>query len=80
MMQYAVPMRTTVSLAPDVASEVARIRRERGVGLSEALNDLARRGMARSKLPDTFVQATYPMGMKVDVANIGDVLDLLDDR
>lgn len=80
MMQYAVLMRTTVSLAPDVASEVARIRRERGVGLSEALNHLARRGMASSEPADAFVQATHPMGMKVDVANIGDVLDLLDDR
>ena len=80
MMQYPVLMRTTVSLAPDVASEVTRIRRERGVGLSEALNELARRGMTKGEDADPFLQATYPMGMKVDVANIGDVLDLLDDR
>jgi len=32
MKHYPVLMRTTVSLAPDVASEVARIRRERGSG------------------------------------------------
>lgn len=80
MMQYAVLMRTTVTLAPDVASEVARIRRDRGVGLSEALNELARRGMVGREPADTFTQATYPMRMKVDVANIGDVLDVLDDR
>jgi hypothetical protein len=73
-------MRTTVTLAPDVASEVARIRRERGVGLSEALNDLARRGMGVAEPASTFVQTTHPMGAKVDVANIGDVLDLLDSR
>jgi len=36
--------------------------------------------MTKGENAGPFVQATYPMGMKVDVANIGDVLDLLDDR
>ena len=78
MMLYSEVVRTTVTLAPDVVSEIERLRRERGVGLSEALNELARRGMAQADMARPFVQATQAMGMKVDVANIGDVLDLLD--
>lgn len=73
-------MRMTVDLAPDVAREVAKISSERGLGLSEALNDLARRGLATSEVAGPFVQKTYPMGMKVDVASVGDVLVVLDDR
>lgn len=78
MMLYADLMRTTVTIDPDVASAIATIRRERGLGLSEALNELARRGMVHELEPEPFVQQTYDLGMKVDVTNIGDVLDLLD--
>jgi hypothetical protein len=72
-------MRTTVTLADDVAAELRRLRRERSVGVSEALNELARAGMARKKKPrKKFVQRTYPVGLKIDVTNIGEVLELLE--
>jgi hypothetical protein len=72
-------MRTTVTLADDVAAELQRVRRERSIGVSEALNDLVRAGMARKKEPrKKFVQHTYPLGMKIDVTNIGEVLELLE--
>jgi hypothetical protein len=38
-------MRTTVTLAPDVAAAVAQLRALRGIGTSEALNEIARRGL-----------------------------------
>ena len=72
-------MRTTVTLADDVAAELQRLRRERAIGVSEALNELARAGMARKKKPrKKFVQRTYPVGLKIDVTNIGEVLELLE--
>jgi hypothetical protein len=72
-------MRTTVTLADDVAAELQRLRRERSIGVSEALNELARAGMARKKKPrKKFVQRTYPVGLKIDVTNIGEVLELLE--
>jgi hypothetical protein len=72
-------MRTTVTLADDVAAELERLRRERSIGVSEALNELARAGMVRRKEPrKKFVQRTYSMGMKIDVTNIGEVLELLE--
>jgi hypothetical protein len=73
-------MRTTVVIDSDVAGEIERLRRE-GMGLSEALNLLARRGMARRPSSEAikYKHRTSRIGLKVDVTNIADVLDLLDD-
>lgn len=71
-------MRTTVTLAPDVAAAVADIQRRDGVGISAALNDLVRRGLASPEDRPAFVQRTHPMGMRVDVRNVAEVLDSLD--
>lgn len=67
-------------LADDVVAEVERLRREQGVGLSEALNLLARRGMAVRPQSADYVHSSAPIGIRVDVTNVGDVLDLLDDE
>ena len=37
-------MRTTVTLDEDVAAAIERVRRERSIGLSEAVNTLVRPG------------------------------------
>lgn len=73
-------MRTTVVLDSDVAGEVERLRRQ-GMGLSAALNLLARRGMVTSAQSETvkYRHRTSRVGLKVDVSNVADVLDLLDD-
>ena len=39
-------MRTTVRLDPEVAAAAERLRRERNIGLGEAVNELARAGLA----------------------------------
>lgn len=73
-------MRTTVVIDSDVAAEIERLRRG-GLGISEALNLLARRGMAAQANPNPvkYHHRTANLGLKVDVSNIADVLDLLDD-
>lgn len=72
-------MRTTVTLDPEVAAAVERLKRERGTGVSGALNELARRGLAAAeKERKPFVQTTSDLGLKVDVRNIGEVLEELD--
>ena len=73
-------MRTTVVIDSDVASEIERLRRD-GMGLSEALNLLARRGMSRGPSSKTvgYKHRTSRIGLKIDVTNIAEVLDLLDD-
>lgn len=73
-------MRTTVVIDSDVAAEIERLRRE-GLGLSEALNLLARRGMSRKPASERveYQHRTSRIGLKVDVTNVADVLELLDD-
>jgi hypothetical protein len=63
-------VRASVVLDRDVAAEVERLRCN-GLGVSEALNLLARRGMTRYR------HRTARIGLKVDVTNVGDVLDSL---
>jgi Ribbon-helix-helix protein, copG family len=71
-------MRTTLTLDPDVAAEVERIRRVEGVGMSEALNRLARRALAIRPQRGAYVPLPAELGLMIDVSNIGEVLDLLD--
>lgn len=78
MMRHDGNMRTTLNLDDDVAAEAERLKRAEGIGLSEAINRLARAGMIRGKHRSTYVNRSAPIGLKVDVSNIGEVLDLLD--
>jgi hypothetical protein len=71
-------MRTTVDLADDVAAAVEKARRERGIGLSAAVNELARAGLVKQSPPKRFKQRTYKMGLKLDVSNIGEALETLE--
>jgi hypothetical protein len=71
-------MRTTIDLADDVAAAVEKARRERGLGLSEAVNDLVRAGLLQREPRRPFRQKTYDLGLRVDISNIGEVLEMLD--
>ncbi len=71
-------MRTTVTLSDDVAAEVERLRRERGIGVSAAVNELARAGMVRQPGVRSFHQRSAALGLRLDVSNVAEVLDVLD--
>lgn len=71
-------MRTTVKLSPEVAAAVARLRHERGIGVSEALDELARRGLRERPEARSFVQDVSPLGLRIDVANVARALEELD--
>lgn len=70
-------MRTTVTLADDVAAAIEHHRRETGIGLSEAVNDLVRAGLIAPKTRQPFVQRTYPIGLG-NVDNVAEVIEQLD--
>lgn len=72
-------MRTTVTLHPDVAAAVAALQRERRVGVSAALNEIARRGLISTEQRPKFHQETSELGLRIDVRNVAEALDLLDD-
>jgi metal-responsive CopG/Arc/MetJ family transcriptional regulator len=71
-------MRTTITLADDVAAALEKVRRERDLGLSEAVNDLIRAGLTSERETHVFRQVSHDMGMKVDVSNIADALETLE--
>jgi hypothetical protein len=71
-------MRTTVTFADDVAAAIERLRRERTVGMSEAVNELIRRGLAAGEGRQPFRQQTHPLALRIDVSNIGEALEELD--
>ena len=69
-------MRTTVNLDADVAAGIEKLRSERGLGLSEALNELARAGLVEGSRPRKPVQlATRDMGLRIDVTNVAEALE-----
>jgi hypothetical protein len=69
-------MRTTINLDPDVAAAVDRLRRREGLGMSEALNRLARAGLVKPERRTRFKQRTADLGAMVDVSNVAEVIDL----
>jgi hypothetical protein len=73
-------VRTTVVLEPDVQAAVDRIRRDEGIGVSEALNRLARAGLARGPAArrKRFVQRTARLGIRIDLTSVEDALEQLD--
>jgi Ribbon-helix-helix protein, copG family len=71
-------MRTTLTLEDDVAAAVEHLRRSEGIGVSDAVNRLVRAGLLGERPRTVYVHNSRPLGMKVDVTNIGEVLEILD--
>lgn len=68
-------MRTTITFDDDTAAVVEQFRRERGVGVSAAVNELLRRGAAHREPRPRFVQETSPGGALIDVTCISEALE-----
>lgn len=72
-------MRTTVTFTSEVAAAVQRLQRERGRGVSDAVNELIRRGLTSPGTQQPFLQTSSPMGEPSlpldDVAALIEVLD-----
>jgi hypothetical protein len=71
-------MRTTITLDDDVAAALERLRRERSMGLSEAINELIRAGLRTKPSSRPFRQQSHRLGLRIDVANVADALELLE--
>jgi metal-responsive CopG/Arc/MetJ family transcriptional regulator len=71
-------MRTTVTLDDDVAAALERLRRERSIGLSEAINELIRAGLTVRRPRRPFRQPSERIGLRIDVTNVAEALELLE--
>ena len=65
-------------LAGGTAADVAAAGAVRGVGMSEAVNDLARAGMTVRRARGPFRQRTARLSLRVDVTNVAQTLEQLD--
>lgn len=69
-------MRTTVKLDHDVAKAVEQLVRERGLGLSAALNQLARAGLTAERKASRPVHLhTQDLHLRIDVSNVAEALE-----
>ncbi|OBF81231.1 hypothetical protein A5791_06215 [Mycobacterium sp. 852002-51163_SCH5372311] len=71
-------MRTTVDLDDDTAKAIEQLRRDRGIGTSEAVNQLIRRGLLPRDPGMPFKQKTARLGIRIDVSNVAQALEDLD--
>ena len=71
-------LRTTITLADDVAAGIDKLRRERDLGLSEAVNDLVRAGLTVERSAPAFRQKAHDLGAGVDFSNVGEAIETLE--
>ena len=71
-------MRTTVTFEKDVAAAVERVRRQRSIGVSEAVNELIRAGLRTKTPPRTYRQRSQVLGLRIDVTNVAEALEQLE--
>lgn len=78
--EYALMPRTTLTLDPDVATELERRRRERGTTLKKEVNDLLRMGLSRVAEPaspqNRFETEPLPLGRPL-IESFDDVAEVL---
>lgn len=71
-------MRTTITFDRDTAAAIEQLRREKGMGVSEAVNELIRSGLLPSREQAPFVQRTHHLGIRVDVSNVAEAIETLE--
>ncbi|HMR97439.1 MAG TPA: hypothetical protein PKE05_18050 [Microthrixaceae bacterium] len=71
-------MRTTVDLDADASAAVERLRRDQGLGLSQAVNELIRRGLVSRPPRTDFRQHTEPLGIRIDVSDIAAAIETIE--
>jgi hypothetical protein len=71
-------MRTTVTFESDVAAAIDKLRRQRSIGLSEAVNTLIRAGLGRKTPPPAYRQRSQVLGLRIDVTNVAEALEQLE--
>lgn len=71
-------MRTTVELDDDASRAVQQLREEHGLGVSQAVNELIRRGLLPRPEAGPFRQRTRALGLRIDVSNVAAALEDLE--
>lgn len=71
-------MRTTIEFDSDTEKAVERLRRDEGLGVSEAVNTLIRRGLSAPPPATPYEPTHRRLGLRIDVSNVADALEVLE--
>jgi metal-responsive CopG/Arc/MetJ family transcriptional regulator len=71
-------MRATVTFDQDVAAAIEKLRGQRSMGLSEAVNELIRAGLRTKASSRRFRQRSAVLGLRIDVTNVAEALEQLE--
>lgn len=71
-------MRTTIEFEPDTQKAIDDLRRTAGLGVSDAVNELIRRGLTAPAPQRPYQPIHRDIGLTIDVSNVADALDLLE--
>ncbi|MFT4163770.1 MAG: CopG family transcriptional regulator [Microlunatus sp.] len=70
-------MRTTVEFDDDTSQAINELRKQ-GRGVSEAVNELIRRGLLAQQPAARFEPRTRRLGLRIDVSNVADAIEILE--
>ena len=73
-----VPLLVAAWSGYDLAAAIEQVRRERGLGVSAAVNELIRTGLTRRREREPFIQRTSSGQALMDVTNVDEALELLE--
>ncbi len=74
----SVGLRTTITFDGDVSAAIEQLRKTSNLGVSETVNQLIRQGLKTRVERQSFVQRTQPLGLRIDVRNVAEALELLE--
>jgi metal-responsive CopG/Arc/MetJ family transcriptional regulator len=69
-------MRTTVTFDDDVAAAIDRLRHERKLGVSQAVNELVRRGLRTHDERRPVRLETTRLELRFDISNVAEALEI----
>lgn len=76
-------MRTTLTLDPDVAKQIERLRKERDLALKDVINEALRRGLMEMRAKpkkQLFYETRVHHSGKVLIEDVRQALDLVDEE
>lgn len=71
-------MRTTIEFDDDTSKAIDRLRLDTGMGASEAVNHLIRRGLLAPQADGEYRPIRRRLGLHNDVSNIADAIESLE--
>jgi len=54
------------------------LRQQRGLGVSESVNELIRKGLVTKNSAKPYVPVTRSLGIRIDISNVAEALEFLE--